>query len=112
MSHNAAVALLFTFIGLLMSGISIPLIRRRVKMNYWYGIRFPAAFESDDAWYRINAHGGKCFFWYGVAHVILAVALLLFVPEMQSQKWVPPIMFAPAILLIPTVICAARYPRS
>lgn len=112
MSHNGVVAIVFTFIGVVVAGISFPLIRRRIPMNYFYGIRFPAAFESDEAWYRINEHGGKCFLGYGVAHVVVAVAILLFLPEMQSQEWVRWVMLTPAILLIPTVICAARYPRS
>lgn len=53
---------------------AVPLIRRRVKMNPWYGVRIPAAFESEARWFEINHYGGKLLFTWGV--VLSAVALV------------------------------------
>ena len=38
--------------------VSVPMIRRKVKMNPWYGIRIRASFQSEAAWYEINHYGG------------------------------------------------------
>ena len=46
-------------IALLIAGLSIPLILRKVPMNHFYGVRFPQSFRSDKAWYEINVYGGK-----------------------------------------------------
>lgn len=54
--------------------ISVPLIRRRVKMNDWYGIRIPAAFESEEVWYDINQYGGRLFLGWGVLMAVMAIA--------------------------------------
>jgi len=46
-------------VGVLLFVISLPLALRKVPMNRWYGVRIPAAFESDQRWYDINAYGGR-----------------------------------------------------
>lgn len=46
--------------GVLIFLLSLPLIFRSVPMNRLYGIRIPAAFESPQRWYDINAYGGRC----------------------------------------------------
>ena len=46
------------FAAILVAVTAVPLIRRKVKMNDWYGIRIRASFESDTAWYEINHYGG------------------------------------------------------
>ncbi len=53
---------------------SVPLIRRRVKMNPWYGVRIPAAFESEERWFEINAYGGRLLLRWGL--VIAATAIV------------------------------------
>jgi uncharacterized membrane protein len=45
--------------ALLIIGISIPLVKHKIKMNYLYGIRIKKSFESEDSWYKINEYGGK-----------------------------------------------------
>lgn len=39
--------------------IAQPLIRRKVPRNRWYGVRIPASLASDEAWFDINAYGGR-----------------------------------------------------
>jgi hypothetical protein len=53
------VAIMTLFSGLLIFVLSLPLIGRKVPMNGAYGIRIPAAFESEQRWYDINAYGGR-----------------------------------------------------
>ena len=47
------------FSGIVFIAFSIPLVKRRVKMNYLYGFRIPKAFESEENWYGINEYGAK-----------------------------------------------------
>lgn len=42
-------------------------------MNPWYGIRIPAAFESEERWRELNCYGGKLLSAWGI--VIGAIAL-------------------------------------
>jgi uncharacterized membrane protein len=66
--------------GLLMTGLSIPLILGKVKPNRFYGIRTRAAFASEENWYRINRFGGKLMLGSAVPIVLVGAAGFL-VPE-------------------------------
>lgn len=49
----------FVIAGLVTFGLCLPLIRRKVGMNRFYGVRIPQAFVSDARWYEINEYGGR-----------------------------------------------------
>ena len=74
-------ALINLAIGLLIAGFSIPLIRRKVAMNKTYGIRFRESFLSDEAWYRINAFGGKCLLAASVPMLLVGIYGLIDPPS-------------------------------
>jgi uncharacterized membrane protein len=69
------VALLFTGVNLLLIGLAIPLVLRRVKPNGIYGFRVPATFADEWVWYEANAAGGRDLLLVGV--IDMAIALLL-----------------------------------
>ena len=50
--------LFFVATGLLLAGLSIPLIRRRVKPNRFYGFRTPQTLSDERIWYDANAYAG------------------------------------------------------
>ena len=51
-----------------------------MKRNPVYGFRMSKAFESDEAWYRINRYGaGAMMYWAGLL-VIVGIACL-FIPS-------------------------------
>src|SRR5215471_8716097 len=54
-----AIAFVTLLSGILIFLLSLPLISRKIPMNRAYGIRIPAAFESEQRWYDINAYGGR-----------------------------------------------------
>lgn len=54
------------FTGILFSTLAIPLIRRKVKMNSWYGVRIPQTSESEYVWYEVNSKVGKYLFGFGL----------------------------------------------
>ncbi len=64
------IALGHSIAGLILVGISLPLIKRKIKMNAIYGFRIDAAFASEQKWYDINAYGGRMFIRWGFAMII------------------------------------------
>ncbi|MDC0088066.1 SdpI family protein [Akkermansiaceae bacterium] len=70
-------ALINILMALLIIGVSIPLIFRKIPMNRFYGVRFAKSFKSEKAWYEINEYGGKALivcmipnFLYGIYGLI------------------------------------------
>lgn len=57
---------LFIGLGLLLVGISVPLILRKIPKNHFYGVRFPQSYKSDKHWYLINQRGGWALLICGV----------------------------------------------
>jgi uncharacterized membrane protein len=55
--------------------VSIPLLFNKVGPNWFYGVRIPKAYESDEMWYKVNHLGAKVFLRYGV--VMLAIGAIL-----------------------------------
>jgi hypothetical protein len=66
---------LFLAVGLLLCGLAIPLMRRRVKPNALYGIRVRATFADEWVWYEANARSGRDLALLGAAQIALAVSL-------------------------------------
>jgi hypothetical protein len=87
------VAVLHLAVALIAIALSVPLIRRKIPMNDWYGMRIPAAFESDERWYEINAYGGRILLGWGVGVALIAGAGLL----LERRHWVT---YAWAALLV------------
>ncbi|MCX6923668.1 MAG: SdpI family protein [Verrucomicrobia bacterium] len=93
------VAITILLSGVLIFLLSLPMIYRKVPMNHFYGVRIPAAFESDRRWYGINAYGGR----------LMAIASLpimgagvtgLFLPS----DWLLPYAWAASILTLASLL--------
>jgi uncharacterized membrane protein len=96
-------AVLFAFTGLLLVGVSLPMMRRRVPPNSLYGLRVPATFADEWVWYEANARSGRDMALFGGLFV-LAVLLLPLVPGLTPELYTA----ACAALLTGGVIaCAA-----
>jgi uncharacterized membrane protein len=67
--------LLFIVVGLLMAGLSIPLILRRVKPNSLYGFRTPKTLSNERIWYDTNAFAGRLILGLGTAFALASIAL-------------------------------------
>jgi hypothetical protein len=104
-------ALLLTFYvaaGLLLAGLSIPLIRRKVGPNPWYGFRVRRTLEDPAVWYPANAFAGKGLLGVGLGTATAAV-VLYFVPGI-SVDWYAGIVTAVALgSLAVTVVLSFRY---
>ncbi len=59
--------------------LSLPLVRKSIRPNSWYGIRTKEAYASDENWYAINAYGGRLAIRTGYS-IALLNALILLIP--------------------------------
>jgi hypothetical protein len=72
--------------SLLLIGLSIPLIRRMVAPNGWYGFRVRQTLEDPVVWYDANAYSGKCLLGAGVAILVNGVALYA-IPNLDGPSY-------------------------
>ncbi len=69
----------FVFTGLLLVGLSIPMIQRRVGPNAIYGFRTPKTLSDETVWYEANAYSGRMLLRAGIVNTAAAL-LFFFVP--------------------------------
>lgn len=55
-----------TWTGLLLAGIAIPFVKRRIPPNALAGFRTPKTMSSPEVWYEANAIMGWDLLWCGV----------------------------------------------
>ena len=96
--------------GLVVIGLSIPLLLRKIPKNHYYGIRLPKAFKSNENWYAINTYGSK---WMIACGLILAVigALTLGV-DIQDRQLLRVVQYAPSLILlaiVPIVVYGRKF---
>ncbi len=61
--------------SLLFALLAVPLIRRRVPPNGYYGLRVPATFADESVWYEANARAGVELLVLGLFLLTLSLAL-------------------------------------
>jgi hypothetical protein len=82
----SVLSLLFAGNGLLLIGLSVPLIRRRVKPNALYGLRVPATFADEWVWYEANARSGRDLLLLGGVQVVTAL-LTPWIPGLSEDAY-------------------------
>jgi len=61
---------LYAFGGLLLAGLSVPLILHKIPPNGLYGFRVPSSLEDPQVWYKVNAYSGRRFLVVGLGTAI------------------------------------------
>jgi len=51
---NVMLGLGVILVGCVGIALGFPLMKRKVKMNRWYGVRIPKSFQSEEHWFKIN----------------------------------------------------------
>ena len=88
--------------ALMIIGISIPLVKHKIKMNHLYGIRIKKSFESEDSWYKINEYGGKQLIIWSIPMIFVGF-ICFFVPIDDSNKDILSFVFG----VFPIALCIA-----
>jgi hypothetical protein len=76
-SDQTVVAIALLAVGGVMFATCLPLIKRRVPMNRFYGIRVRESFKSKERWLDINTYGGRQFAMWSLPIVIIGILGLL-----------------------------------
>lgn len=71
------------FMGLLVSGISVPLIKGKVPPNGSYGFKTEKTLSSEEVWYKANTYAGKEMFRAGLMLVGVSIVLLIVVRKLN-----------------------------
>ena len=81
--------------------VSVPMIRRKVKMNDWYGIRIRASFESEAAWYDINQYGGRLLLaWSSLIAATAMVGVFLERRYWLTYNWTAVVIIGGGLALV------------
>lgn len=102
------------FIGFAFIALSIPLVRRRVKPNWLYGLQIPATFADDRVWYEANAKSGRDLLALGTGLCLAGLALPFF-PGLTTERRLAMVIgltcFGTLILAIVNIVRANRLLR-
>jgi len=91
---------LYTWVGALFVVLAVPLMKRLVGSNRWYGFRVPQTLKDPHVWYEANAYAGKWLCWLGV--VLMAVAVVLYrVPGVSPREYKT---VCPSVLMVGIVV--------
>lgn len=101
------VAFTHVLAALIMIGVSLPLVKRKIKRNRWYGIRIQEAFKSEERWLAINQYGGRLILRMGIVVAAMAgVGLAL-----QKKYWLGYAFASAFVILIGLFVIAGRVSR-
>lgn len=97
-------ALFFMGVGVLLVGLAIPLIQRRVRPNALYGLRVPATLADEWVWYEANARTGRNLLRLGLLMIVAPGPL-----RVLTRTSDPSYSLAMAALLLVGVIALAAH---
>lgn len=107
MSTNIIFGLLNIGSALLIFLVSIPLIKRKIRMNGLYGVRIKKSFESEENWYKINAYGGKQLAIWSIPMFIAGLVCFL-IPISDPDELLLPLLMGAGPVTICIVIPLVR----
>lgn len=83
--------------------IGLPLARRRIKPNFWYGVRLGPTLKDESIWYDVNEKAGRELAVLGVCVVLLAA-----LAPIASDSVLVNSLVQTSVLLVGTVFVAVR----
>jgi len=66
---------MYTLSGLLLAGLSVPMILQKIPPNGLYGFRLPSTMESPELWYKVNAYAGRRLLVVGLGTSVGSIVL-------------------------------------
>ena len=82
----------------------IPLARRKIPPNAWYGFRVRRTLADPALWYEINAHAGRSLIGAGIAIASISLALA-FIPVIGERAYA---VCCATVSLVAVVAASAR----
>jgi uncharacterized membrane protein len=66
---------MYAISGLVLAGLSVPMIRGKIPPNGLYGFRIPATLENPQLWYKVNTYAGKRLLVVGLCTSVGSIIL-------------------------------------
>ncbi len=66
---------MYAMSGLVLAGLSVPLILGKIPPNGLYGFRIPSTLENPQLWYKVNAYAGRRLLVVGLGTSIGSILL-------------------------------------
>jgi len=70
-----AIMSLYSFGGLILAGLSVPLVLQKMPPNGFFGLRNRATVNNPKLWYKINAYAGKRLLTTGLVTALGSIVL-------------------------------------
>jgi uncharacterized membrane protein len=99
---------LYLIAGLLLIGLSIPLILKKVKPNALYGFRLQQTLDDPQVWYAVNAYSGKWLLVAGIATIVAAIGFYL-IPGISLDAYALACLGVVGTLLVIGFVQSIRY---
>jgi hypothetical protein len=100
-------AIMDVLVGLLLLGLCMPLVQRKIGRNALYGFRTPRTLASDEAWYAVNYGAAKAGVYMSIGMVIFGIVLAL-LPSTMSDNMQDGVLCAalaaPLVLVLGLVV--------
>jgi uncharacterized membrane protein YedE/YeeE len=77
---------MYITIGILLVGLSIPLMQDKIRPNGLYGFRVAKTMNNPDIWYAVNRHFSYRLLWSGIACLASGI-ILYFVPGLSLDAY-------------------------
>jgi len=101
---------MYVIFGLLLAGLSVPLLLDKIPPNGWYGFRVPSTLYNEQLWYKVNRYAARWMLLAGIITVVAAVALY-FVPGLTVDRYAWLLLAAFALPFAVGVVLSFRYLR-
>jgi hypothetical protein len=96
--------------GLLLVGLSIPLILGKIKTNGFYGFRVKSTMENPALWYAVNTYAGWRLLATGLVTVVSAIGLY-FVQGLSLDTYALACLGVFAVVFLGSLIQSILYLR-
>lgn len=103
--------IVFTVNGLLLAGLSVPLILRKIGPNGLYGFRVKKTLEDPAVWYPVNAYAARRLLVVGLA-ISVSANVLFFVPGIDVVRYALGIAGIALLGLLVAILQSFLYLRS
>jgi len=99
------------FLGALIIAVSIPLLKGKIGMNYWYGIRIKKSYDSEENWFKINKYGAQRLILWSMVLIVTGILTLL-IPISETGSFLlaifGPLVFICTIPIIEILLYARK----
>ncbi|HLY27059.1 MAG TPA: SdpI family protein [Aggregatilineales bacterium] len=111
MSKIQLLMLVYIVLGLVVAGLGVPLVLRRIKPNPFYGVRLGRTMKDEKMWYAVNAYVGRWLVALGLLTAILALVVAAF-PGISILRYTLTVLGIVGVGTIAAMVFSWRYIRS